>query len=165
MYLWTSGQYHRFSASSHFLLWIWGWVKYVQAPNNAGWHARASLVGRSAPALSAAVWSHWPSICSWKVGWPSSKAHPFDSTPDLGCRFSAYRARNGRACRSSSTNISHRSSFNRQRCCFWFTTMTLPLQTLQLSLTGDGNTTFTQPAKTFVKKSRPRKSQRKGWPK
>ncbi len=57
------------------LVWIWGWVKYLQAPNNAGWRARASLVGLSAPALSVAVWII-VLLLAWRVGWPASKADP-----------------------------------------------------------------------------------------
>ena len=55
--------------------WIWGWVKYVQAPGDSGWRARASLLGLSAPALSFAVWVVGL-LLAWRLGWPASESDP-----------------------------------------------------------------------------------------
>jgi hypothetical protein len=56
-------------------IWLWGVVKYQQAPNNSEWRARASLIGLSAPVVSFALWLVGL-LLAWRVDWPASASDP-----------------------------------------------------------------------------------------
>jgi hypothetical protein len=57
------------------LIWLWGIVKYRQAPNHSDWRARASLVGLAAPVLSFGLWLA-AVLLGRRIGWPASASDP-----------------------------------------------------------------------------------------
>ena len=63
-----------FGLSTPFV-WLWGIVRYRQAPNHSEWRARASLVGLTAPVASFALWL-LGLLLAWRIGWPASTSDP-----------------------------------------------------------------------------------------